>query len=96
LHGSTLILPPSHGFFFDLYHLNIRRRRVLDTNDRFLRDITVGQADTEKNMNLRTNFDITVASEIMAILALSTSLKDMRERLGNMIVGQSRKVAFLS
>ena len=44
--------------------------------DRFLRKITIGQADTEKNMSRTTSFDITVASEIMAILALCNSLED--------------------
>ena len=65
-------------------------RRVLDVNDRFLRSITVGQGDTERGMARKTGFDITVASEIMAVLALSTSLADMRARLGAMVVGTSR------
>jgi formyltetrahydrofolate synthetase len=53
-------------------------RRVVDTNDRMLRDI-------------KTGYDITVASEIMAILALTTSLQDMRERFGRMVIGLDRK-----
>merc|ERR1712176_1355849 len=61
-------------------------RRVLDTNDRFLRAVTIGQGPAEKGYNRETGFDITVASEIMAVLALTTSLKDMRERLGKMVV----------
>jgi len=61
-------------------------RRVLDTNDRFLRAVTVGQGTAEKGYNRETGFDITVASEIMAVLALTTSLQDMRERLGRMVV----------
>lgn len=65
-------------------------RRVVDCNDRFLRGITVGEAPTEKGMTRKTGFDISVASECMAILALSTSLEDMRERLGNMVVAASR------
>lgn len=65
-------------------------RRVVDCNDRFLRGITVGQAATEKGFTRETGFDITVASECMAILALATSLPDMRERLGNMVIGSSR------
>ncbi|CAL8463472.1 g3006 [Coccomyxa elongata] len=65
-------------------------RRVLDTNDRFLRTITIGQAQTEKGMTRSTGFDITVSSEIMAVLALTTSLPDMRERLGNMVIGNSK------
>ena len=65
-------------------------RRVVDINDRYLRGITVGQGPKEMGITRETGFDITVASEIMAILALTTSLADMRERLGNMVVGQSR------
>ncbi|CAG5078277.1 Oidioi.mRNA.OKI2018_I69.PAR.g8949.t1.cds [Oikopleura dioica] len=65
--------------------------RVLDVNDRYLRKITVGQSPTEKNISRETNFDISVASEIMAILALATSLKDMRERLGKMVVALDKK-----
>lgn len=65
-------------------------QRVLDTNDRFLRKITIGQADTEKGFSRVCNFDIAVASEIMAILALTTDLKDMRQRLGRMVVATNR------
>ncbi len=64
-------------------------RRVVDINDRYLRGITVGKGAKEK-FERETGFDITVASEIMAILALTTSLTDMRERLGAMVIGQSR------
>ncbi|PGH23838.1 hypothetical protein AJ80_02086 [Polytolypa hystricis UAMH7299] len=65
-------------------------RRVLDVNDRHLRTITVGQAATEKGHTRQTGFDISVASECMAILALSNDLADMRERLGRMVVATSR------
>merc|ERR1711970_455699 len=54
-------------------------QRVIDTNDRYLRKITIGQSATEKGHTRETQFDITVASEIMAVLALTTSLADMRE-----------------
>jgi formyltetrahydrofolate synthetase len=64
-------------------------QRVMDTNDRMLRKITVGQGAAEEGSERETGFDITVASEIMAVLALTTSLKDMRERLGNMVVAHS-------
>lgn len=70
-------------------------RRVMDTNDRFLRGITVGQTKTENFMDFKTNFDISVASEIMAVLALSTSLEDMRLRLGKMVIGRSKKVQYI-
>ena len=66
-------------------------RRVIDTNDRFLREIEIGLGPDEKGMTRRTGFDITVASEIMAILALTTSLADMRERLGKIVIGTNRK-----
>jgi methylenetetrahydrofolate dehydrogenase (NADP+)/methenyltetrahydrofolate cyclohydrolase/formyltetrahydrofolate synthetase/formate--tetrahydrofolate ligase len=65
-------------------------RRVVDTNDRFLRQITVGQGPEEKGATRVTGFDIAVASEIMAILALTTSLTDMKERFGRMVIGSSR------
>lgn len=65
-------------------------QRVIDTNDRFLRKITIGQSDTEKGKTRPCQFDITVASEIMAVLALSTSLADMRERLGRMVVASNK------
>ncbi|RMZ85489.1 hypothetical protein DV737_g724, partial [Chaetothyriales sp. CBS 132003] len=65
-------------------------RRVLDVNDRSLRGITINQAPTEKGLTRQTAFDISVASECMAILALSNSLAEMRERLGSMVIGSSR------
>jgi formyltetrahydrofolate synthetase len=65
-------------------------RRVVDTNDRFLRSITIGQGPEEKGMTRETGFDITVASEIMAILALTTDMADMRERFGRMVIGTNR------
>jgi formyltetrahydrofolate synthetase len=67
---------------------SITWRRVVDTNDRYLRTIEIGKGDKEK-FTRETGFDITVASEIMAILALTTSLQDMRERLGRMVIGTS-------
>jgi methylenetetrahydrofolate dehydrogenase (NADP+) / methenyltetrahydrofolate cyclohydrolase / formyltetrahydrofolate synthetase len=65
-------------------------RRVLDVNDRHLRGITVGEAPSEKGLTRKTGFDISVASECMAILSLSNDLADMRERLGRMVIGTSR------
>jgi formyltetrahydrofolate synthetase len=69
---------------------SITWRRVTDTNDRMLRQITIGQGPEEKGMTRVTGYDISVASEIMAILALTTSLADMRERLGKMVIGTSK------
>jgi formyltetrahydrofolate synthetase len=69
---------------------SITWRRVTDTNDRMLRKITIGQGPEEKGFDRVTGYDISVASEIMAILALTTSLADMRERLGRMVIGTNR------
>jgi len=66
-------------------------RRVIDVNDRFLREIMVGLGKEEKGFEHRSGYDITVASEIMAILALTTDLADMRERLGAMVVATDKK-----
>jgi methylenetetrahydrofolate dehydrogenase (NADP+)/methenyltetrahydrofolate cyclohydrolase/formyltetrahydrofolate synthetase len=65
--------------------------RVLDTNDRYLRKITIGEAATEKGLTRSTGFDIAVASEVMAILALTTDLQDMQKRLGAMVVATSKR-----
>ena len=70
---------------------SITVRRVMDTSDRFIRDITIGQGPEEKGMTRRTGFDISVASEVMAILALTTDLADLRDRLGKIVIGTSRK-----
>jgi formyltetrahydrofolate synthetase len=72
---------------------SITWRRCVDTNDRFLREIEIGLGPEEKGKTRRTGYDITVASEIMAILALTTDLRDMRERLGRMVIGTDRKGA---
>lgn len=74
----------------DMDPATITWKRVMDTSDRFLRGITVGRGPEETGHERETGFDIAVASEIMAILALTTSLRDMRERLGNMVVALSR------
>jgi len=69
---------------------SITFRRVVDTNDRFLRSIKIGLGPEEKGMVRDTGFDISVASEIMAILALTTDLADMRERLGRIVIGTNK------
>lgn len=60
--------------------------RVVDINDRYLREITIGESPTEKGCSRKTSFAISVASEIMAILALATDLNDMKIRLAKMVV----------
>jgi formyltetrahydrofolate synthetase len=69
---------------------SITWRRVVDTNDRMLRQITIGQGPEEKGFTRSTGFDIAVGSEIMAILALAVNLEDMRERLGRMVIGSNK------
>jgi formyltetrahydrofolate synthetase len=66
-------------------------RRVVDTSDRFLRGVTVGQGEEEKGFARETGFDIAVASEIMAVLALASGLQDMRRRLGDIVIGLDRQ-----
>ena len=63
----------------------------MDTNDRFLRKIQIGLSPTEKGHARECQFDITVASEIMAILALTTGYEDMRLRLGKMVVASNNQ-----
>jgi formyltetrahydrofolate synthetase len=63
----------------------------MDTSDRFLRGITVGKGPQEKGHTRETGFDIAVASEIMAVLALTTSIEDMRDRLSKMVIGMSKQ-----
>ncbi|NWI20889.1 C1TC protein, partial [Crypturellus soui] len=75
----------------DIDPATITWQRVLDTNDRFLRRITIGQSPTEKGFSRTAQFDITVASEIMAVLALADGLDDMRMRLGRMVVASSKR-----
>ncbi|XP_047350752.1 C-1-tetrahydrofolate synthase, cytoplasmic isoform X1 [Vespa velutina] len=66
---------------------NITWTRVVDINDRFLRKITIGQSSTEKNKTRETSFKISVSSEIMAILALAANVEDLKQRLGNIVIG---------
>jgi formate--tetrahydrofolate ligase len=75
--GNELGLDPS----------SITWRRALDVNDRALRNIVLGLGSREDGVPRQGGFDITAASEVMAILALSTSLQDMRRRLGQIVVG---------
>ena len=75
------------GNELDLDPSSVTWRRVLDVNDRALRNIVVGLGTREDGVPRQAGFDITAASEVMAILALSTSLQDMRRRLGQIVVG---------
>lgn len=75
----------------------IEWKRVMDMNDRALRNVTLGKGGTAGGMPRESGFDITAASEIMAILCLSDNLVDLKHRLGNIFVGftfQDRKPVF--
>ena len=76
-----------HGNDLELDLHAISWRRVLDVNDRALRNIVLGLGTAEDGVPRQSGFDITAASEVMAILALSTSLRDLRRRLGEIVVG---------
>jgi len=76
-HGNELGIDP-HSISFN---------RCLDVSDRALRNVVVGLGEKEDGVPRQASFDISVASEVMAILALATDLKDLRKRLGRIIVG---------
>ena len=79
-----------HGNESGLDMHNITWRRVLDINDRALRNIVVGLGGRLDGIPRETGFDITAASEVMATLALATSLSDLRARLGRIVVGYTK------
>src|SRR5262249_19332044 len=73
--------------------IDVRRvqwKRVVDMNDRALREIVVSLGGTGNGFPRQDGFDIVVASEVMAIFCLSTSLRDLKERLGNIVVAYTR------
>src|ERR1700674_5091043 len=73
--------------FFHVDRHTVTWRRVLDVSDRVLRNVIVGLGMREDGVIRQTGFDITAASEVMAVLALSTSLQDMRRRIGRIVIG---------
>jgi formate--tetrahydrofolate ligase len=79
-----------HGNALDIDVRRISWRRVVDMNDRALRRLTVGLGGPGNGYPREDGFDIVVASEVMAILCLATSLKDLKERLGRIVVAQTR------
>jgi formate--tetrahydrofolate ligase len=79
-----------HGNELGIDLLNITWRRVLDVNDRSLRNTVVGLGGRLDGVPRETGFDITAASEVMAALALCTSLQDLRQRLGRIVVGYTK------
>ena len=92
-HNLLAALVDNHIYFGNPLGFDIRRptwRRVLDMNDRSLRHIVNGLGGTGNGFPRETGYDIVAASEVMAILCLSTSLNDMRERFKQIIVGYTR------
>jgi formate--tetrahydrofolate ligase len=80
-----------HGNECGLDIHNITWRRVLDVNDRALRNVTLGLGGRLDGVPRESGFDITAASEVMAALALCTSLQDLRARMGRVVVGYTRE-----
>jgi formyltetrahydrofolate synthetase len=74
----------------DIDPASITWNRVLDISDRFLRRVEIGLGPEEEGHSRITGFDITVASEIMAILALTTGLEDLRDRIGRIVIGTNK------
>ena len=75
--------------FFHIDRHSVTWRRVLDVNDRSLRNVITGIGSRADGVPREAGFDITAASEVMAILALATSLGDLRERLGRIVIGST-------
>ncbi|MDO7629946.1 MAG: formate--tetrahydrofolate ligase, partial [Loktanella sp.] len=92
-HNLCSAMLDNHIYWGNSLEIDIRRvvwRRVLDMNDRALRQINVSLGGVANGFPRETGFDITVASEVMAILCLAKNLKDLQERLGSMIVAYRR------
>ena len=80
-----------HGNALGIDVRRITWKRVMDMNDRALRDITVSLGGPGNGYPRQDGFDIVVASEVMAIFCLATSMKDLKERLGNIVIGYTRE-----
>lgn len=81
-----------HGNELGFDPRRISWKRVMDMNDRALRDITVGLGGPGNGLPRQEGFDIVVASEVMAILCLASDLRDLKARLGRIVVGQTREL----
>ena len=93
-HNLLSAMLDNHVHHGNALGIDVRRvtwKRVMDMNDRALRDITVGLGGPGNGYPRQDGFDIVVASEVMAILCLATSLKDLKARLGNIIVASTRE-----
>ncbi|HWT33428.1 MAG TPA: formate--tetrahydrofolate ligase [Microbacterium sp.] len=80
----------NHGNALGIDARRITWRRVLDVNDRSLRDVVIGLGGAGNGYPRESGFDIVVASEVMAIFCLAVSIADLRERLGDIVVGYTR------
>jgi formate--tetrahydrofolate ligase len=92
-HNLLSALIDNHIYHGNALGFDVRRiawKRVMDMNDRALRDITVGLGGPGNGFPRQDGFDIVVASEVMAIFCLSKSLVDLKKRLGNIVVGYRR------
>jgi formate--tetrahydrofolate ligase len=92
-HNLLSAMIDNHIYWSNSLDLDGRRigwRRVMDMNDRALRDIAVGLGGPGNGFPRQTGFDITVASEVMAIFCLATDINDLRRRLANIVIGQTR------
>jgi len=93
-HNLMSALIDNHIYWGNELEFDERRvswRRVVDMNDRALRDIVTSLGGIANGFPRETGFDITVASEIMAIFCLATDLKDLEERIGRIVIGYTRK-----
>jgi formate--tetrahydrofolate ligase len=92
-HNLLTAMIDNHIYWGNSLEIDERRivwRRVMDMNDRALRDMVVGLGGVSNGFARQTGFDITVASEVMAILCLSNDLEDLQERLGRIVVAYRR------
>lgn len=81
----------NHGNELDIDVNNISWKRVVDMNDRALRDVVIGMGGRLNGIPRESSFQITVASEIMAIFCLATSITDLKEKIGEIVFGYNRK-----
>jgi len=98
-HNLLSALLDNHVYWANELGIDLRRvtwRRVMDMNDRALREIIVGLGGVANGHPRETGFDITVASEVMAILCLADGLIDLKNRLGRIVVGESRARKFVT
>ena len=92
-HNLLAAMIDNHVYWGNALDIDTRRitwRRVMDMNDRALRDVVVGLGGVANGYSRQSGFDITVASEVMAILCLAKDLEDLQRRLGNIIIGYRR------